>query len=201
MKIEEIERNLNILSNHRSLLERQIAEKKKEVKRLKLLVEAQKNARDIIRKASQLTQSRMKVTVTDVVSSFLKAVPFKNKYEFQMEFVEKRNNVECELFFKRGDKIVSPTDGAGYGAADVASFALSSGYILLSEDVSKVLIADEPFANLNKANHMYVFEMIRELCKEFGFQIILSTHENSIIEGADNVIEVYMDKKGNSKIR
>lgn len=201
MKIEEIERSLTILANRRSFLKDQISEKKKEVKRLKRLEQAQKDARDIIREASQITQSKMKVTVTDVVTSFLRAVPFRNKYEFQMEFVQKRNNVGCELFFSRGDKRISPIDSSGYGTSDVASFALSSGYVLLSDGVSKVLIADEPFANLNKSNHVYVFEMIKQLSTEFGFQIILSTHETSVIEGADNVVEVYMGKKGNSKIR
>jgi ABC-type lipoprotein export system ATPase subunit len=52
----------------------------------------------------------------------------------------------------------------------------------------RILIADEPTGNLDKANGDAIFRLFRTLCREGGLTLIVTTHNQSLGHEADRVI-------------
>jgi len=154
-------------------------------------------SRSLIQKAAQLTQERLSVHISDLVSLALRSV-FEDPYEFQATFENRRNTMECDLMFVKDGNEYKPLDSCGYGAADVASFALRIAYWSLGE-TRPVLIWDEPFRQLDKKKQAMAAEMVAKLSKELGLQIIIITHSEELAECADKVFHVSIEN-GISKV-
>lgn len=191
------ETNLNRSEGKLDLLEQQqedlISDEKQETLRLENL----QVARSLIQKAAQLTQERLSVHISDLVSLALRSV-FEEPYEFQATFENRRNTIECDLNFVKNGNEYKPLDSCGYGAADVASFALRIAYWSLG-NTRPVLIWDEPFRQLDKKKQPMAAEMVKRLSKELGIQIIIITHSEELAECADKLFEVSISK-GISKV-
>ena len=140
--------------------------------------------------AASKVQQHLEEDVSGIVTAALQTIPFKQPYEFVMDFVPRRNVTECDLLFKRGDNKIPPLDNSGYGAADIASFALRIAYWKISGGLRPVLIYDEPFSNLDKERQKYAVEILHRLINELDLQIIISSHERTLINGADKLFEV-----------
>ena len=54
----------------------------------------------------------------------------------------------------------------------------------------KLLLADEPTANLDSKNSFAAIKMIRELCTENNITLIIVTHEKEIMEMFDDVVKL-----------
>jgi len=191
------EANLNKAEGRLDLLKEQkeeiASDEEKETERLENL----QVARSLIQKAAQLTQERLSVHISDLVSLALRSV-FEEPYEFQATFENRRNTIECDLNFVKDGNEYKPLDSCGYGAADVASFALRIAYWSLGE-TRPVLIWDEPFRQLSKKKQPMAAEMVKRLSKELGLQIIIITHSEELAECADKVFKVSISK-GVSKV-
>jgi lipoprotein-releasing system ATP-binding protein len=53
-----------------------------------------------------------------------------------------------------------------------------------------IILADEPTGNLDSENTQTVYELLREINKEFGTTFILVTHDQRVAEMADRIIEL-----------
>jgi putative ABC transport system ATP-binding protein len=53
-----------------------------------------------------------------------------------------------------------------------------------------ILLADEPTGNLDSANGQVVLDLLRALNREQGATLLLVTHEQSLAQSADRVIEL-----------
>jgi lipoprotein-releasing system ATP-binding protein len=53
-----------------------------------------------------------------------------------------------------------------------------------------IILADEPTGNLDSENTQVVYELLREVNKEFGTTFILVTHDQRVAEMADRIIEL-----------
>jgi DNA repair exonuclease SbcCD ATPase subunit len=192
--LKEIKEKLNRASIKREVL-------KEEVNSVNLKLEEglQKfgnleECRSIIQKAANETQNMLKGGIEAIVTSALAVIPFKESYEFVVDFVQRRNSTECDLLFKRGENTMSPLDSSGYGAADVASFALRVAYWKLNGKLRNTIIIDEPFTNLDKGKQTFAMEMIHKLSEQFDLQFIMTSHEPTIIDYADQIFKVEMIK-------
>lgn len=154
-------------------------------------------ARSLIQKAAQLTQEKLSIHISELVSLALRSV-FEDPYEFQVTFENKRNSMECDLTFVKDGNEYKPLDSCGYGAADVASFALRIAYWSLGE-TRPVLIWDEPFRQLDKSKQEMAAEMVSRLSKELGLQIIIITHSEELANSADKLFNVSI-QNGISKV-
>ena len=54
----------------------------------------------------------------------------------------------------------------------------------------KLLIADEPTANLDTASGEQIVQLMRNLGREHGCTIIMATHDRDIIDSVDMVIKI-----------
>jgi putative ABC transport system ATP-binding protein len=53
-----------------------------------------------------------------------------------------------------------------------------------------LILADEPTASLDKESGRNVVELIQELCREQGASVALVTHDNRILDVADNILHL-----------
>lgn len=64
----------------------------------------------------------------------------------------------------------------------------------------KIILADEPTGNLDSDSTETIYELLRNINKEFGTTFIIITHDNRIAKKADRIVEikdgrVYSDKR------
>ena len=161
-------------------------------------------AREIIREVGLRTQEQLKFHISEITSLALLAV-FDDPYELKVEFVERRNRTECDLFFERHGNRVDPLSASGGGVIDVAAFALrAASWSMMHPRTRPILILDEPFGDLKGRDaNRRVLEMVKEVSKELDLQIIMVSDERipreQIIEMTDKVFEVSLHK-GVSKV-
>ena len=161
-------------------------------------------AREIIREVGQKTQEQLQFHISDITSLALEAV-FDNPYKLEVEFVQRRNKTECDLYFVRGDERIDPISASGGGAVDVASFALRiASWSMMRPRTRNTIILDEPFKHLKGHNaNLRVLEMLNEVSRKLKTQIIMVSDERipreDIIANADRVFEVTIHK-GKTKI-
>lgn len=149
-------------------------------------------AQVIVQEVAQLTQKELEFHVSDLVSSALATV-FNDPYQFQVEFVVRRDKTEADLIWRHGESCYLPNGG---GVRDVSAFALRVALWSLREKRSRpVLILDEPFKHLKpSALQERAGAMLKEISAKLGLQIIMVTHDEALVENADAVYRV--TKKG-----
>jgi DNA repair exonuclease SbcCD ATPase subunit len=126
-------------------------------------------------------------------------------YILELDFVERRNKTECDIYFVRDGLKIDPFSGGG-GAIDVAAFALRVAMWTMQQPKSRpALILDEPFKHLKgeEANRK-VLEMVSKISKKLGIQIIMVSDERvsreTTMEFADKLFETSI-VKGKTKIQ
>lgn len=157
-------------------------------------------AREVVREVGMKTQQQLQYHISDITSLALESV-FENPYELAVEFVQRRNKTECDLFFVREGNKIDPMTASGVGAIDVAAFALRiAAWSMQTPNTRPVIILDEPFKHLKGLEHnKRVLEMIKEISKRLELQIIMISDERipreDIIEHADRVFEISIKRK------
>lgn len=161
-------------------------------------------AHEILKQVGLETQKQLVYHISDVTSLALGSV-FDDPYKLVLDFVERREKTECDLFFERDGNRIKPVDDAGVGAVDVAAFALRiASWSMMLPRTRNVILLDEPFKHLRgKIENERVFEMLQTVSKMLNIQIIMVGDEKvpkeTIMQYADKVFLV--DKiKGISKV-
>jgi len=161
-------------------------------------------AQALFNEIAQETQGQIQHHLSDIVSMAMDVV-FTDPYELEVEFVQRRNQTECDIYFVRDDVKVSPLSASGYGPVDVASFALRiASWAISNEKTQGVFILDEPFKHL-KGEHenKQVLKMVKKISEILNLQIIMVSDErvsrDDIIENSDRVFLVG-NKKGVSVV-
>lgn len=137
----------------------------------------------IIQSLAQEIQQKAHKQITQVVSSCIAAV-FEDPYEFNIEFVRKRNRTEAKLTFLRDGHAYIPMDETGLGVVDVASFALRVACLALSQPKKRgALFLDEPFRFPSEEYPAKIGQMLLTLGKDLGIQFVLVTHKKELAVG------------------
>jgi DNA repair exonuclease SbcCD ATPase subunit len=198
------------VKNLRNKLEQQKGQKEQLEKSLELLEDRlheqkrsllrHEQAREIIRAVGLQTQQQLQFHISDTTSLALESV-FIDPYTLSIEFVQRRNKTECDLFFMRNGNPVEPLEGSGGGPADVASFALRVASWSMQRPRSRnVLILDEPFKHLKGENeNKRVLDMIHKISIKLKVQIIMVSDERisreATIDATDRLFEVSIRKE------
>ena len=151
----------------------------------------------LIQKAVSSVQQQLEFHISNTVTLALDAV-FPDPYEFKMEFVMKRNNSECELWFIKNGEKIKPIDASGGGVVDVASFALRCAYWSLS-NTRNTIILDEPFKFCSASLQPEVGKMMKTISTKLGLQFIMISHLQELIDASDRVFKV-KQIKGKSQV-
>jgi DNA repair exonuclease SbcCD ATPase subunit len=150
----------------------------------------------IVRHVAQETQKQLEYRISELVSLAMYSV-FDSPYEFELDFVQRRNRTEADIWFSRGGNLIKPVDASGGGAVDVAAFALRVAlWNLAMPKTAPIIILDEPLKWLKGGSLPEKgAQMMQELSDRLHLQLIIISHIPDQIEGANRRIEVEMKNK------
>jgi ABC-type sulfate/molybdate transport systems ATPase subunit len=193
MTIQALRNKLEQQKGQLFQIQKSLAEVKVQLQEKNRSLIRHERAREIVRSVGLKTQEQLQFHIADITSLALEAV-FDNPYELKVEFVQRRNKTECDLYFVRGDNKVDPMEAAGVGAVDVASFALRIAR------TRNTIILDEPFRFLSANYQEKASTMLKEISDKLKIQFIIVTHEETLTAAADKIFEVSI-RNGKTKVR
>ena len=157
------------------------------------LMQAQEKAQAFIQTVAMETQNQLKLTIEDLVQSAIDAV-FPLGTLFKVDYEMKRGTTEATMYLEQDGDKMNPLEDDGGGLCDVLAFALRLVAWTLG-NTDNVLLLDEPFKNISKEYKAPAMEMLKGLSSKLKIQSIIVTHDDSIIDMADKVFNIALDKE------
>lgn len=194
MNLTEARNKLEQLKGAKALTEKQITDTKQSVADLTKSLHYHEKAKEIIREVGMQTQQQLQYHISDITSLALESI-FDDPYELRVEFVKRRDKVECDLLFVRNGEGVDPISASGGGAVDTAAFALRiASWSMRSPRSRNTIILDEPLRFLSEDLQEKASMMIKQLSEKLGLQFIIITHEPTLATYADKEFKVSIRK-------
>ena len=179
------------LSNRRQLMS-DLSASTESLGQTEALIKENLEQREIARKAAGLVQDNLAAKLSGIVTKAISTV-FEEPIEFVVQFVERRGVSECDLSLKIGEDYYDILNEQGGGVADVCSMCLQMAFIMMSQ-VNRVLVIDEPARHMDVVAQERFIAVLKQLCQELKFTIIMVTHSQAFSDNADKVFTVI--KKG-----
>jgi len=147
-------------------------------------------ARVVVQTVARKTQEKIEYYISNLVTMALASV-FPEPYEFQLRFIERRNNSEADfIFMKNRNEIDDILNSGGGGVADIANFALILSLWTLKK-TRETFVMDEPDKFLHNPEYQSkASEMMKTLCNKLRIQLIIVSDQPNIIAAADKVIRI-----------
>jgi len=200
MSVQQLRNRLEQQRGQKLQIERSLEVLNEEVREKKRSLRYHEQAREVIREVGLKTQQQLQYHISDITSLALESV-FAEPYALEVEFVQRRNKTECDLFFVRTGERIDPLTASGGGAVDVAAFALRiASWSMARPRTRNTIILDEPFRFLSADNQERASIMLKEISQRLGIQFIIVTHEQILASYADKIFEVSI-KKGKSNAK
>jgi len=190
--IHQIRRKLDKIKGRKEEIEKNLHSKESNLINLKSKYENLIKARWVISEVARLTQERFKERVEKLVTTAIRSV-FSKDYRFVLEFERKRNTMECSPKIMHGSNELIPKEDSGGSLIDIISFAFRVVLWSLEKPRSRAFfILDEPGKHTSKKGDLLLRfgQVVREISHRLGFQVLMSTHAEELIEIGDRVWEV-----------
>lgn len=195
---ENRQRSFKKKYDEKILLARNFRQYKRELEENETLYTDSIKARAVIQEIAQETQQELEFHISNLVTLALDIVFPDENIHFVTRFVQRRNKTECDLLFEENGNEYKPLDGSGYGAVDVAAFALRLALWTLDPS-SEVIILDEPFRDVSPDLQSKVGEMLKSLSDKLQIQILMISHAEDVNIQADKTF-VIKKSKGESYV-
>lgn len=175
------------LTNRRQLMS-DLSDSTESLDQTEVLIKENLEQREIARKAAGLVQDNLAAKLSGIVTKAISTV-FEEPIEFVVQFVERRGVSECDLSLKIGEDYYDILNEQGGGVADVCSMCLQMAFIMMSQ-VKRVLVIDEPARHMDVVAQERFIAVLKQLCQELKFTIIMVTHSQAFSDNADKVFTV-----------
>lgn len=190
IRITQYEQEVARKQGEFDLIQRNLATAKKAVGELKVLLDNILEAQRVIQTVAVTTQSSIVFRINDIVNKVIQAgFP---EYSFELKYEVHRNKSEAVMKFYCDGEPIEPTEDSG-GVLDLATTGLRFALWSLSKTTDTIIL-DEALKFVSADLRPRASEILAEICKTLGVQVIMVTHLEEIIENADKVIKV--SKKG-----
>jgi hypothetical protein len=199
-EIEEIISDIRDKKSRRDALALDIKEIGGTIEYNKKYLESAIEAQAILQSVALETQQEIEETISSIVTLALSSVDtgdasMPKPPKFVVRITEKRGAAECEFLFKEGNREQKPTECSGFGYVDIADYALRIVFIVLeteylNKDISKILLLDEPFRNVDPELQYQVSNMVRMVSEDLGFQQIIVSHAKGLNRSAHKAFSV-----------
>jgi DNA repair exonuclease SbcCD ATPase subunit len=194
MNYQELKSHYDELVGQKNQIEKDLQKYKDSYTDSKRELRKYEQAKEIVKKVSIQTQQQLQYHIGDITSLALESV-FEDPYKLEINFEERRNKTECDIFFVREGEKIDPLLASGGGAVDIAAFALRIASWSLQIDKSRnIIILDEPMKNISEEYKEKVSQMIKDVSKKLNIQFIIITHEPKLTNYADRVFEISKHK-------
>lgn len=191
-KSEELQNLVANLEGQKQLLEEQIKTNNDKLVELTHKKEIFAKSVEIFALISEVTQIQVKTGMEKIVTYALQYI-FGEDYKFKITFDKRGNLTECNFSFisPLGVEITDPLEALGGGIMDVASLALRIALLELHKPKNTSFIAlDEPTRNVSAQFIPKCGLFFKEINRKIGRQIIVVTHQEALMESADNTITI-----------
>lgn len=173
--------------------------KKKQMRQTKKSIEDHLKAKHVLNEVARLTQEQAKAKIEKLITIAIRTVYDDRDFTFHLQGGENRN--QMIPIIKEGEDEYSPKEALGGGIIDIISFA--SRVILWSMESPRslpVFILDEPFKWTGSLMERAGL-MLKQLSRELGFQVILVSHDDDLIQVCDRVWRIsYRSKRSRVKL-
>lgn len=186
--IDSAKSKLNELKVARKIKQQNLLELQEALDTNESRLSVSEQTRAIIQTVFADIQHDLEYELSNIVTMALAAV-FPEPYEFKARFVERRNQIELDMFFVKNGNECEPLESSGFGAVDIASIALRMA-VWNIQRTRALMILDEPSRDLSRDMQKDCGEVIKLLSTELGIQIIAVSHIPELIESADRIINV-----------
>jgi len=199
-KIKIIRANIDKAKVLQESIINDIRTRKKEVRQIVNSIDKHEKAKEIVIKVGLETQQQLEVKVSDITSMAMETV-FPDPYKIELEFVQRRNKTECDIYFVRNGNRSEPLSSSAGGTLDIASFALRIAcWTLQIPRKNNTIVLDEPTKWVSKTYRQDTAKMLKEISEKLNLQFIIVTHDPVLTQFADKVFEVSI-KNGISTIK
>lgn len=191
MQIKQFREKINKFKYEKDIIKKDLKSKNSKLLEYKKQFENLLKAQEIIQIVAQQTQNEIKFFITDIVNLALSSIPFENKPDsFEIEFVQRRNQIECDLYcIDKGNK-VNPILSYGGGVNDILSLSLLIACWSLQDKKNNTIIFDEKLKYLSENLRSFAGEILKKLLEKLNLQIIFITHQKEYFEFADKIFEI-----------
>lgn len=155
----------------------------------------------LLQKTSEFARQQAKARIEEIVTSALSVV-FDTGYKFWLELTVRANRPECDYYLEADGvtvRLEQPDFGHGGGVIDVITLALRLAIAEL-EGVKGPLLLDEVGKHISAEYSANVAFFLAEYSKQFGRQIILVTHNDSLAAAGKRSFLV-SQKSGRSEVK
>jgi exonuclease SbcC len=152
---------------------------------------------EIFRQLSVDLKSDLKDLVEGLTTKALQSIWQEKNIQFELEFEEKRNQIETNFLIREGDFVSKDIlNEHGGGVADVVSFMIRVVVHQFYEpSLPNVFIMDEPFKHVSGDDYLErLAEFIHELSRELDFQFYITSHQQNLLKHSDKTFEVTLDE-------
>lgn len=151
-------------------------------------------ARDVVNAVLVLTQGTVKGFIEEIVTLALSAV-YGGEYRFRLDYSVRRNQTEAKPVVLKisedEEDEFDPRDELGGGVVDVISLGLRlAAWAMGQEGSVPVFVLDEPAKFVSPDRLQRVAEMLGEVSRVLGLQIIMVSHDEALIDYADRAFRV-----------
>lgn len=158
------------------------------------LVEIEK-VQELFQTAVKLMYDNLSAKLGDIITEGISIIFPDAQCKFVIDFVERRNTIEADIFIENSNGVRStPLFSGGGGLADLISLLLRITYIILSKH-DNILIADEPLKFMDRGRIPEAAKFIKKVCEDFNFQLLMVSHIPELLQESEVVYNVKMIKK------
>lgn len=141
-------------------------------------------ARMLLEGYSEEEQEALRRRVEGLVGRGLSVI-FGEGYGFEVEVGQMRGQAAMKFWVTTPSGKRDPLESHGGGVVNVVAFVLRVVVTALTPGLSRVLVLDEPFAQLSQEYLEPMGGFLRELVEATGIQLIVVSHEPEIAAIAD----------------
>jgi len=193
---------LNNLDRDLASSERLLQEREKDLQDLESEVEALHNEAELLDKVEKVLQAvsshvlgQSTDTIDKLVTSGLKVVFFDQKLEFKTVVDKFRGKTSIRFELYENGKTAPLMESFGGGVVVLIGVLLRVVTIIVLGQ-RRILLLDESLSHLSEQYHETASTLLKKLCKELGFTIVMVTHQASFATHADLHYEAVPGKTG-----
>lgn len=162
-----------------------------EVRMMTAEVHAAEQALVLAQLVAKQTQAQLEYRVSELSTLALQAI-LEEDVQLGLQFVEKRNKTEAEMFVSIDGNQIQPKDSSAGGVMDIIGTTLRfSLWSLMPKKSSPVFFLDEPMKWLKgKDMPEKGTQVLSEVSHRLGVQIIMVSHAVELIAGADSIVDI-----------
>ena len=192
--LQRLEDKLNRLIVKRDYISRQLERNKDSLSEKQSIYTDYFEAREIVTEVIRLTQQNFKAKVEPLVTLAIRSV-FEKRYDFELRFEKKRNQLECYPTVLENGKEKTPKSDLGGSVIDIISFALRVILWAIEKPRSiNMILLDEPMKNIGQGEELLLAgQVMKDVSVDLGLQLIVITHSPEFAEIADTAYRVEND--------